>query len=76
MAFQITIKKDTFEGSVTQHIATTTATNSESELDDNDGHEPRIEDIEAYQVMYNNWLKVCKENKSSKEKIVKLTKKK
>ena len=48
-----------------------------SESDDSDGDEPSTEDIqEADQVVYNNWLKVYKVNKSLKEKIVKLTKKK
>ena len=49
----------------------------DSESDDSDGDEPSTEDIqEADQVVYNNWLKVYKVNKSLKEKIVKLTKKK
>ena len=49
----------------------------ESELDDSDSDEPSTEDIQkAYQVMYNNWLNVCKENKCLKEKIVELTKEK
>ena len=55
MTFQITTKKDTFEDSVTQHVATTIATNFESGLDDSDGDEQSTEDIKkTYQVMYNN----------------------
>ena len=61
----------------------TTCTKSELEFskdtdsDNSDGEEPSTEDIrEAYHVMYNNWLKVCKENKSLKEKVVELTKEK
>ena len=77
VVFQVTIKKDTFEGTVTQHVEMTIATNFESKLDNSDSDEPSTKDIqEAYQVMYNNWLKVCKENKSLKEKVVELTKEK
>ena len=48
-----------------------------SELDDSDGDEPNTKDIQkAYDVMYNNLLKVCKLNRSLKKKIVELTNKK
>ena len=47
------------------------------ESDNNDGDEPRTKDIKnVYHVIYNNWLNVCKLDKSLKEKIMKLTKEK
>ena len=40
---------------------------SEFDLDNSDGEEPSTEDIqEAYQIMYDNWVKVCKTNKALK----------
>ena len=73
-AFQVTSKKDVSD-SVTTDAATSKTTNSdfdaiavsdpESDLDSSDGEKPSTEDIqEAYQIMYENWLKVCKTNKS------------
>ena len=50
---------------------------SKTKSNDSDKDEPSTEDIqEAYQVMYNNCLKVCKLNKSLKQKIVEFTKEK
>ena len=49
----------------------------ESDLDSSDGEEPSTEDIqEAYQIMYDNWVKVCKINKALKERVAELTKEK
>ena len=49
----------------------------ESDINSSNEEEPSIEDIQkAYQIMYNNWLKVCKTNKSLKERIVELIKEK
>ena len=78
MAFQVTSKKDVID-SVTTDVATPKTRNSnfdsietcdpEFDLDNNDGEEPSTEDIqEAYQIMYDNWVKVCKTNKALKEK--------
>ena len=86
IAFQVTSKKDV-SASVITDAATSKTTNSDfdavaisdpkSDLDSSDKEEPSTEDIqEAYQIMYENWLKVCKTNKSLKEKIVKLNKEK
>ena len=86
MAFQVTSKKD-ITNSVTTDVTTPKIKNSdfdvvatcdlESDLDSSDGEEPSTEDIqEAYQIMYDNWIKVCKTNKALKERVVKLTKEK
>ena len=51
--------------------------NEDSDLDNSDTEEPSVKDIqEVYQIIYNNWLKVCKLNRSLKERIEKLTKEK
>ena len=86
MAFQVTSKKDVTD-SVTTDVTTPKTRNSnfdvvatcdlESDLDSSDGEEPSTEDIqEAYQIMFDNWVKVCKTNKALKERVMKLTKKK
>ena len=47
------------------------------DLDSSDVEEPSTEDIqEVYQIMYDNWVKVCKTNKALKEKVTELTKEK
>ena len=84
IAFQVTSKKDV-SASVTIDAAKSKTTNSdcdavavsdpESDLDSSDGEEPNTEDIqEAYQIIYENWLKVWKTNKALKEKVAELTK--
>ena len=86
IAFQVTSKKNA-SASVTPDVATSritksdfdvvTTNDSESDIDNSDGEEPSTEDIQkAYQIMYENWIKVCKTNKALKEKIVELTKEK
>ena len=86
VAFQVTSKKDVTD-SVTTNVTTPKTRNLnfdvvatydlESDLDSSDGEEPITEDIqEAYQIMYDNWVKVCKTNKALKEKVAKLTKEK
>ena len=79
-------KKDVIDSVITD-VATPKIRNSnfdvvatydlESDLDSSDGEEPSTEDIqEAYQIMYDNWIKVCKTNKALKERVAKLTKEK
>ena len=46
VGFQVTTKKDTFEGTITQHVATTTTIDFESELDAIDNDEPSTKDIQ------------------------------
>ena len=69
MALQVTSKKDVTD-SVTTNVATPKTGNSnfdvvatcdlKSDLDSSDGEEPSTEDIQkAYQIMYDNWVKVC-----------------
>ena len=54
-----------------------TKNDSKSNLDSNDGEKPSTEDIQkVYQIMYENWIKVCKTNKALKEKVAELTKEK
>ena len=73
MAFQVTFKKNA-SASVIPDVATSrttksdfnvvTTNDSEFDLDSSDGERSSIEDIqEAYQIMYENWIKVCKTNK-------------
>ena len=86
MAFQVTFKKDVTD-SVTTNVATLKTENLnfdviatcdlESDLENSDGEERSTEDIQkAYQIMYENWIKVYKTNKSLKEKVAELTKEK
>ena len=74
IAFQVTSKKNAFE-SVTPAVATSrieksdfniaTTNGSEFDLDSSDGEELSTKDIQkAYQIMYENWIKVCKANKA------------
>ena len=56
-------------------IDATTTNDSKYNPNNSDEEEPSTEDIqEAYQIMYENWIKVCKANKALKEKIVELNK--
>ena len=82
----MTFKKSAF-ASVTPDVTTSkiaksefdvvTTNNSEFDLDNSDGKESSIKDIqEAYQIMYENWIKVYKANTALKEKIVELNKEK
>ena len=84
IAFQVTSKKN---GSATVmiNVATSQTTKSdidaattndlESNPDRSDGEKPSTENIqEAYQIIYENWIKVCKANKALKEKIMELNK--
>ena len=84
--FQVTSNKDVTD-SVTTNVVTPKTRNSnfdtvatcdpESDLDSSDEEEPSTEDIqEAYQIMYDNRVKVFKTNKALKEKVVELTKEK
>ena len=86
VAFQVNSKKNV-SASVTPDVATSRTAKSdfdvvitndlESDIDNSDGKEPSTEDIqEAYQIMYENWIKVCKTNKVLKENVVELTKEK
>ena len=70
MGFQVT------SDDVTTCCRSASEFSKDSELDDSDGdNQARKISKKSYQVMYNNWLKVCKLNKFLKEKIVELTKK-
>ena len=73
--------------SVTSDVATSRTAKSnfdvvitndlEFDIDNSDGKEPSTEDIqEAYQIMYENWIKVCKKNKALKENVAELAKEK
>ena len=69
MGFQVT------SDDVTTCCRSASEFSKDSELDDSDGdNQARKISKKSYQVMYNNWLKVCKLNKFLKEKIVELTK--
>ena len=86
IAFQVISKKNGF-ACVMLDVATSkttksdidavTTNDSKSDPNSSDEEEPSTEDIqEVYQIMYENWIKVCKTNKALKEKIVELNKKK